>query len=785
MLRAMQRTLILATFLAACGTGTNQGPGPDPNAPDVLGAFDRLDPDGSAAGWALTPWFGTHPLETVVYADGDAATGTLIYTVRANQTRDDVADATGVPGEHGFAFALPDALKDGKPHELHVYGMGPTGLVELTGSPRSITVDGSGEGTAPRVEDSGEVLGHIDDLGGNGDVIGWTLVPSFTSHPIQIAVFANGDPKTGTLLFTSRANVDRADLGSVFGSTHHGYHVLVPEELMNEKPQSLSIYGIGPGGFTELPGSPRNFQLASPKPIGVVDVVDANGVLTGWALAPSMAAAPIDVDLFLDDPAGTKVATVHADQPRGDVNQATGIAGDHGFSFALPEELRDEMDHHLYAVAVGPRSNVMLGDVPFHLAPLVHKRKGIVHADGRNYVDDDGAFYPVGGTLMWALYGWKYDRARLEDNLKYLSDHHYDYVRILAEVQWPGEMIEPSWPDYAQVLGEFVDTAYNKYGLRSEITIIGSGDGIDVMALAQTVATVVNAGRRHEVLDIEVANESYQRPVSLAQMRAAGSYLMQALPGQLVALSSAEGVGAYVPNGTDFRQDSINTYLQPGTANLLTIHMDRTFGDGGWREVRQPWDWKDFPAPISHNEPIGPRSSVAQDADPVRLATLRAVGIINGVEAFVLHNGAGVMGRLDPAHDRPPNLWEVPGIDGVMTAVRGVDAILPPHAGDGQHWNNAWAGNPWVADAFWGDGANHGVNRNYTVATTDGWCSIEAGIKDHVVMTASRHSRVEIFDILGMKVNEVELQGGQTLTLTPVSADSNGYGSLVIIGHYL
>src|SRR5439155_12200302 len=154
----------------------------------------------------------------------------------------------------------------------------------------------------------------------------------------------------------------------------------------------------------------------------------------------------------------------------------------------------------------------------------------------------------------------------------------------------------------------------------------------------------------------------------------------------LIALSSGEGLSSYAPNSTDWRADFVNVYMPSGAATLATIHMDRTYGDGGWRECRQPWDWKDFPFPVSHNEPIGPRSSVAEETDPMRLAMLRAVGLINGVEAFVLHNGAGVGGRVDPAHNRPANLWEVPNIDAIMDAVRGVDALMPARAGDGQHW---------------------------------------------------------------------------------------------------
>ena len=71
------------------------------------------------------------------------------------------------------------------------------------------------------------------------------------------------------------------------------------------------------------------------------------------------------------------------------------------------------------------------------------------------------------------------------------------------------------------------------------------------------------------------------------------------------------------------------------------------------------------------------------------------------------------------------------------------------------------------------------------MATADGWISTESGIKGYVVMTPRQHCRVEIFDILQGKVNEVELQAGQTLTLTPVSVDSNNYGALIVIGHYL
>lgn len=434
--------------------------------------------------------------------------------------------------------------------------------------------------------------------------------------------------------------------------------------------------------------------------------------------------------------------------------------------------------------ASGKDSNVQ-PLMPLPEIPPVITRHGIVHTNGRQIADDDGNFYPLGATVMWALHGWKFERDRLKQNLDYLKTHHWDYIRILGEVGWPGNEIDPAWPDYSQNLAELIDYAYDKCGLRVEITIIGGGHEDQATSLTQKIIDVVKDGRQHKIMNFEVANESYGRRISLEDMQKIGRTLRQAFPNNLVAISSAEGAQGYRNTG-DFFADFKEVFMKPEFANLGTVHMDRGQGDGGWREVRQPWDYKDLPFPMSHNEPIGPRSSVAEEVDPIRLAMLRATGLINGVPAFVLHNGSGVAGQVDPGHNRPANLWEVPNIDAIMDAVRGVDKVVPSGAGTLHHWNNAWAGNPWVADSFWSDGADHGVNRNYTAATQDGWISVEDGIKNYVVMTATNHSVVEVFDILsgGVQSQQVELQAGQTLRLEPVSRDSNGYGALIVIGHY-
>ena len=662
--------------------------------------------------------------------------------------------------------------------------------------------------------DQPDVRGNLDVIDADAVVEGWALAKSAGAASIEVALVVDGNA-----LATVRADRPRDDVNATLGTTGpHGFRATLPDSLRDGLEHVLRVYGVGAKGNEELGGSPMRFTrvlpcvTAGPK----VDPTDSEFVVTLKASNGKFIAAECggdDVGLLNAnrDAAGeweqyylrpAADGTVSIRTSHGRLLSAEG-GGGHELhanrtalgaweAFKLEGTLTDGAtislkandDQHYVSASAAPEVNAKATSAgateQFTLGVLVSpikQRKGVVHAEGRSWVDDGGPFYPLGQTLFWALSGWKNDRARLKQNLEFLSRHHYDYVRILGEVDWPGREIDPSWPDYQQVLGEFIDEAYDVYGLRVELTLVG-GVG-DPLSIAQKVVPVINAGRQHKIMNFEIANESYQRPCTFDQMYAAGRYLRQNTP-NLVAISSGEGT----PPATDWRAEYVRLYMPADAANLGTIHMDRGYGDGDWRIARQPWDWKDLPFPVSHNEPIGPRSSVREETDPLRLTMLRAVGLINGVEAFVLHNAVGVTGAVDPARNRPANLWEVPGIDGIMNALRGLDALLPARVGDGQHWNNAWTGNPWVADPIWAEGDASGVNRNYTVATADGWVSTESGIKDRVNLTASRHSLVEVIDPLLGKQREVELQAGQVLTLTPVSTDSGGLGAFIIIGHY-
>lgn len=407
------------------------------------------------------------------------------------------------------------------------------------------------------------------------------------------------------------------------------------------------------------------------------------------------------------------------------------------------------------------------------LKSLVVARKGVVHVNGRQWSDDGGEFYPLGGTLMWAIRGMKFDQARLETrNLALFKKHHFDYIRILGEVEWPGNDINPNWEDYQTQLASLIDLAYEKYGLRVELTMIGGGTGVDYHQLAQKVADVV-VPRQEKVISLEISNE-FQIKDARLQVE-----LLQYLKSRLtipIALTDARNAGLPEVDGTKQFFDLGQTYG--------TLHLDRgvTKVDGYWRPVRQTWDFKEIGRALSANEPIGPLSSVAADSDPIRLAFNRAVSILNGVSAWVLHNGAGVSGQIDPIHHRPANVDEVENIDHIMDVVRGLDQYLPKGMGDWQHYNYGWAGEPLVADSIWIDGTDHGVMRQYSAKNGNEFISMPLAIKNYVNLRATYNCEVDVIDVVDGVIDHKTLAAGEIWRLEPHTRASDGMGAFILHG---
>ena len=397
-------------------------------------------------------------------------------------------------------------------------------------------------------------------------------------------------------------------------------------------------------------------------------------------------------------------------------------------------------------------SLIMLDGSPKDGAPGHTARPGLVRANYKVVFDDAGVFHPLGLTFFWALFGWKYERARIMAHLKWFATKRFDYLRILGEVDWQGRSIEPLWPDYEDILQGFVDAAYD-HGMRTEVTIVGGRQFDDAgrrRMIPSTFAKRVSDAlrdRAHKVMHFECCNEwNRLDKCSMDDLRKMGTILSMSSP-NLASLSCPAGEREHAqmsdeqyetlmlaedkPTQYSGYDDMILATKQSG-CSAFTIHPRRSSHDAGWSHVRQGYDFKDFPGPTWNNEPEGPQSSVVSMSNPLQLACCRLLGIMCGGAGYVLHVGQGVTGVSDPAHGRPGNMWEVDNIDAIMDAVRGCDVLMPDGIENWRVVNNGRGDHPLPLhpiSGFWESGAHDrapAVQKNYAALSPNG--------RDFVVM---------------------------------------------------
>ncbi len=412
---------------------------------------------------------------------------------------------------------------------------------------------------------------------------------------------------------------------------------------------------------------------------------------------------------------------------------------------------------------------LLLDDGP---APVA-KRRGLVRADGRAWRDDGGLWHPLGHTFFWAPFGWRSgDRDRVARTWDWFAGYGVQHQRILGEVggkAWTGQEIDPRWPDYLDAMAGVVDGAWDR-GMRTILTLRGGGTSSDPIQHAYQIAELVR-GREERFLYLEAANE--QQGVSDDEIRRMLDILRPT--GVLLAASS--------PPDADESAD----YAHALGATVATPHFDRAKGDLTWRPIRQPWPANGWRGPADNAEGIGPRSSVEECTDPLQLALYRATSVLVGVGAFTFHNGACVYGRPDPAHNRPPNPWEVgtdanpPACDvpAIMRAVRDIDLLLPEDIENWQKFNWHWGGQPLRPD-FCGDSvvygeADHGCVRVFSAARGSEFVTVVLGVKDHVMLTAPEDEDVTIYEVPTWEKRTARVGAGQALRLEGAPDASAGY----------
>ena len=420
------------------------------------------------------------------------------------------------------------------------------------------------------------------------------------------------------------------------------------------------------------------------------------------------------------------------------------------------------------------------------------KPVGMVRVVNHSFVDDHGPFLGLGVSYFTALWRCKHDRPRLEQDLAFLAKQGFNYYRMLSMVgyysAWDGLEIAPvafsnredkrveAWPDYWSQLEELIDLAFDKYGMRTHITIFA-----DAQLMPEKQARIdhmrkllddVVRGREGKIILLEVANEAWQNGFpgdqGIADLREFASYL-NARTDVPVAITSNHDV-----------EDGFQKTYAGSEADLVTWHFSRDRSEaGGWKPVIDCWDFAVKPGfpPVISNEPIGPGSSVASEKEPIRLVSAAAFAYVAKLPSYVFHSEAGVFGKTRfedaVAIDRfggllrllPPDLPSWQRNDG-----KGAEAPLRVFAG-GQ------------IDRYWTevDSSSDGCLLNAGSRKGNRFVCFPIAIKSEGLQIEARSAvRFKVHDPLsGAELKSASLNAGERLRL------SAGPGALIIHGEII
>jgi hypothetical protein len=427
----------------------------------------------------------------------------------------------------------------------------------------------------------------------------------------------------------------------------------------------------------------------------------------------------------------------------------------------------------------------------------VGQRSGRVRVESHSLVDDGGPFLGLGVSYFTALWRAKHDQARLESDLEYLSRCGFNYYRMLSMVgynaAWDGLEIAPlsftsrggkrveAWPDYWQQLRELIDLAYDRYGMRTQITIFADAQLMPekkerIEHMRKLLADVV-PGREHKIIMLEVANEAWQNGFAgdegVKQLREFAEYLgaRTDIPIAITSNHDWPELGSF----KGFQQ-----VYADGVADIATWHFSRDRRtDDGWKPVYDCWELGERPGfpPVSSNEPIGPGSSVNTEQEPIRLVMAAAFAYSANLPMYVFHSGAGVFGRT--------RFEEMSGIDRFGPVLR----LLP---GDLSSWERndgkearapltVFAGGE--ANRFWPEieSADDGCVRNAGSRKGDQFVCVPIGILAGGLEVEARQAlQFSAYDPLsGELLKAATMRPGERMTLP------SGPGALLILGRIL
>jgi hypothetical protein len=281
---------------------------------------------------------------------------------------------------------------------------------------------------------------------------------------------------------------------------------------------------------------------------------------------------------------------------------------------------------------------------------------------------------------------------------------------------------------------------------------------------------VVIPGREHKLILLEIANEAWQNGFpgddGTADLREFAQYLARRTEVPVAITSN--------------HADSFRELYAGSAADIATWHFSRDKGPAdGWKPVYDCWELGQQPGlpPVSSNEPIGPGSSVDQEADVIRFVSAAAFAYVAKLPMYVFHSGAGVIGKQ--------RFEDVKGIGEFRHVLRLLPADLPNwKRNDGKDPNAPFtvfaAGQPnryWpdVKEGMDGCVANVGSRKGHQ------FICLPIGIRPGGLKLQARQSvRFEVYDpLLGTAIVSTTKQAGEQLTVPP------GPGALLILGTVL
>jgi hypothetical protein len=444
---------------------------------------------------------------------------------------------------------------------------------------------------------------------------------------------------------------------------------------------------------------------------------------------------------------------------------------------------------------------------------------GAVWLDGRICRDDRGSYLAIGASFFWAPRAYRDYRDRFDRNCAWLAAHGFTYYRALGTTGgWPPpdpwEYAGAFLPWALDVVPVMLDDAFTRYRLRCSLTLFdGECQTPDDASQDRYVADMCDRllPRLHTVQDVQMVNEygptRWDYPEGIARMRrhatTCRSRLGDRIPISLSSRNTAMNDGA--PDDVYAECHRLFDGLVPHIVNVTCNHDSRETHmiDEAWRHVRQGWErcvhdpsGKPLEPDASiDDEPMGPRSSVAEEDRPSLILGKMIVDFISGRHQYCYHADAGIwsnllnppqrgMGEFALIEDHPASAAVGAGVATLLT-------LLPPDLPMWTRTRHGFTDHPFAASfkqhasggfsQIWPDQVtSYGVVRAYAALRGNDFVCALTGVRDHIVLTWVHAMTFTVYACATMTACETITSAGHESITIPEAIDTD----LVVIGRF-